>query len=319
MHDLTIPEDLVPVAVETLQPHAVLEFNLYLRAGAEPSPVLFREGHFPIRPGDLTALAERGVETLYIASHESAAYERYLREHVLASPGLAPAAHLRALRGVCRTGFLEAWRSRSPARLVEHALPMAEQIVDVVCDDELILADLFAVLEHDRCTFTHAANVCIYSVALADALGVKQREPLTKIAVGALLHDIGKRNVPPAILNKPGKLTSRELLIVRKHPRDGFAELASRSDLEWGQLMMAYQHHERPDGGGYPVGVEQDEIHPWAALCSVVDVFDALTCERPYRRAASVGEALGYLLAKAGRQFNSEIVKCWIRTATCRR
>lgn len=319
MYDLAIAGDLVPGAVETLQPNAVLPFNLFLRASAEQSPVLFREGHFPITAGDLASLAERGIKTLYISSQEMASYERYVREQVLADPGLAPAMRFRALRDVCRTGFLEALRSRSSARIVENAVQLAEEIVDVVCDDELVLADLFAVMQHDRCTFTHAANVCAYSVVLADALGVKDRQTQTKIAVGALLHDIGKRKVPPAILNKPGKLTSREFELVKQHPRDGFVELARRSDLEWGQLMMVYQHHERPDGHGYPVGVEEHEIHPWAALCSVVDVFDALTCERPYRRAATAGEALGYLFAKAGRQFNSEIVKCWIRTVTFKR
>ena len=319
MHDLAIPGDLVPVAVETLRPKAVLQFDLFLRGGSGQVPVLFRECHYPLEADDLASLGERGIETLYIASHEMAAYERYLREQVVADPTIPPAARYRALRDVCRTGFLEALRSNRPARMVENAVRMAAEIVDVVCDDGLILADLFAVMQHDYCTFTHAANVCAYSIALADALGVKDRQELTKIAVGALLHDVGKRNVPPAILNKPGKLTSGEFELVKKHPRDGFAELAGRSDLEWGQLMMVYQHHERPDGSGYPVGIEENEIHPWAALCSVVDVYDALTSERPYRRAATAGEALGYLFAKAGKQFNAEIVKCWIQTATCKR
>ena len=87
----------------------------------------------------------------------------------------------------------------------------------------------------------------------------------------------------------------------------------------WGQLMMVYQHHERPDGQGYPVGIEQDEIHPWAEICSVVDVFDALTSERPYRRPMPAPRALEYLQSKAGTQFNAEIVQCWIRVMTQRR
>lgn len=319
MQNLANPEELVSVAVDTLRPNAVLEFDLFLQVRAGQAPVLFRESHYPLEAGDLASLADRGVRTLYIASHEKAAYERYLREQLIANPAVPPSVRYQALRDVCRAGFLEAFHSRQPTRLVEHAARMAAEIVDVVCDDELVLADLFAVMQHDYCTFTHAANVCAYGVALAAALGVKDREPLTKIAVGALLHDVGKRNVPPAILNKPGKLTRREQTIVKKHPRDGFEELARRSDLEWGQLMMVYQHHERPDGEGYPVGIEEEEIHPWAALCSVVDVFDALTSPRPYRRATSTGEALAYLYANAGKQFNAGIVKCWMRTAIFKR
>ena len=83
MRGVAIPGDLVPVAVETLRPKAVLQFDLFLRGDSGQVPVLFRECHYPLEAGDLTSLAERGVETLYIAAHEMAAYERYLRERVI--------------------------------------------------------------------------------------------------------------------------------------------------------------------------------------------------------------------------------------------
>ena len=319
MHDLATFRELVPVSIETLRPNSVVEFDLFLGGAAAQKPVLFRERRFPIEADDLAGLAESGVQTLYIAPEETAAYERYLREQVIFDRSIPAPNRYKLLRDVCRASFLEALRSNCPAKMVESAVRMAAELVEVICDDDLLLADLFAVMQHDYCTFTHVTNVCAYSVALAQALGVNDRAELTKIAVGALLHDIGKRHVPSAILQKPGKLTSREFEVVKKHPRDGFEELAGRADLEWGQLMMVYQHHERPDGGGYPVGVEEDELHPWAALCAVVDVFEALTSERPYRTAAPVGQALGYLYAKAGKQFNEGIVQCWIRTVTRKR
>lgn len=200
--------------------------------------------------------------------------------------------------------------------MVENAVQLGEQIVDTIVDDDLLLSDLFRVMQHDYCTFTHVSNVCAYCLALATALGITARASLTAIAAGALLHDIGKRKTPAAILNKPGKLTSSEREIVERHPRDGFEELRGRSDLQWGQLMMTYQHHERPDGRGYPVGVEQDELHPWAQICSVADVFEALTGERPYRTPMPLDQALGFLQQRSGTQFNAEFVQCWVQSMT---
>jgi HD-GYP domain-containing protein (c-di-GMP phosphodiesterase class II) len=135
---------------------------------------------------------------------------------------------------------------------------------------------------------------------------------LAQIAAGALLHDIGKRHIPRYVLNKAGKLTDDEGDLVRAHPAIGFRELLDRGDLAWGQLMMAYQHHERLDGSGYPTGTLADEIHPWSKICAVADVFDAMTSQRPYRRALPVKEVCDYLEKRAGTQFDQDIVSCWI-------
>jgi HD-GYP domain-containing protein (c-di-GMP phosphodiesterase class II) len=77
------------------------------------------------------------------------------------------------------------------------------------------------------------------------------------------------------------------------------------------QLMITYQHHEHPDGKGYPVGIGKDEIHPLAKLCSVVDVFDALTCERPYRAPLKAQAALEMMQRQSGLQFDGEMLQCW--------
>jgi HD-GYP domain-containing protein (c-di-GMP phosphodiesterase class II) len=135
---------------------------------------------------------------------------------------------------------------------------------------------------------------------------------LAELAAGALLHDIGKRHIPPHVLNKPGKLSDDEWELVREHPTSGFRELVARDDLTWPQLMMVYQHHERLDGSGYPAGIHGDEMHPWARYCAVVDVFDALTCQRPYRRAVPVPEVCDYLTKHAGVWFDAEAVACWV-------
>ncbi|HVX60857.1 MAG TPA: HD domain-containing phosphohydrolase [Pirellulales bacterium] len=308
----------VPVALDSLRPNTALEFDLYLRSDPRQPVVLFREQNYPLEERDVRSLSESGIDSLYISAQQAESFERYVRETVIGDETIPVSDRYKILRDVSRASFLGAFNSDCPDRMVEQAQSLAGELVELICDDDLIVADLFRVMQHDYCTYTHLTNVCAYGTALAAAVGIADRTALAAIAAGALLHDIGKRKVPQVILNKPGTLTAEETKIVRRHPQDGFDELARRGDLGWGQLMMVYQHHERPDGRGYPVGIELDEIHPWAQICTVVDVFDALTCHRPYRRPMPAREALAYLERNAGRQFNPELVQCWIEAMSRR-
>ena len=151
------------------------------------------------------------------------------------------------------------------------------------------LREMFDLMLHDYSTFTHSANVATYCVGLAQELGISDRTDLARLVAGALLHDIGKRKIPRRVLNTPQRFirrpTARRFSGTRKSDS---RNCRATADLTWSQLMMVYQHHERLDGRGYPVGIVDDEIDPWAKICAVADVFDALTCDRPYRKAMSV-------------------------------
>ncbi len=168
-------------------------------------------------------------------------------------------------------------------------------------------------MDHDYYTYTHATNVCAYSIILAFRLGISDITELTSIGSAALLHDLGKRFIPAQILNKPDKLNEEEWDLVREHPRNAFDELSARGDLSWDQLMMIYQHHERLDGSGYPVGLGEGEVHDWARICAIADVFDALTSERPYRKPDTIAETC-QILSQPKNAFDKEKVRCWIAT-----
>ena len=97
------------------------------------------------------------------------------------------------------------------------------------------------------------------------------------------------------------------------HPTLGLNQVAFRKDLVEGQLMMIYQHHERLDGNGYPVGVTGAEIHPWAKICAVVDVFEAITSHRPYRSPMDKSRAIDVLNQDCGLAFDPEVLACWVK------
>ncbi len=176
---------------------------------------------------------------------------------------------------------------------------------------ELLLSDLVNVMLHDYSTYTHVTHVATYSVMLANRLGTTDVVDLTEIAKGGLLHDVGKRFVSIDILEKPGRLDTGEQRVIRDHPRLGFSELCLRKEMSWGALMMVYQHHERSNGSGYPVGSMNDEIHPWAKICAIADVFDAMTSDRSYHSGAAVADVLKYFTRQAGHGFDKDLVECW--------
>jgi putative nucleotidyltransferase with HDIG domain len=163
----------------------------------------------------------------------------------------------------------------------------------------------------DQETEGHSKRVTDLTMRFAYELGINDKS-LGNIMRGALLHDIGKMGIPDAILNKPGKLTEEEWVIVRKHPQDAYDMLSSIKYLK-PALDIPYCHHERWDGTGYPRGLKGEEIPLAARIFTVVDVWDALTSDRPYRKAWPHTEAKEYMLSQAGKHFDPQIVEIFFR------
>jgi len=163
----------------------------------------------------------------------------------------------------------------------------------------------------DRETQDHTWRVTEMTLRLARALGVAE-DQLAHLRRGALLHDIGKMGVPDAILLKPGPLTEEEWAVMKQHPRLAHEMLSPIAFLR-PALDIPYAHHERWDGTGYPRGLRGEEIPLAARIFAVVDVFDALTSDRPYRKAWSREEALAYIRQQAGTHFDPRVVEAFLR------
>jgi PAS domain S-box-containing protein/putative nucleotidyltransferase with HDIG domain len=164
-------------------------------------------------------------------------------------------------------------------------------------------------LRHED-TEWHSRRVTDLTVRLAERMGVRGEE-LVRIRRGALLHDIGKMAVPDDILLKPGKLTAEEWEVMKRHTTYAY-ELLSPIPFLQSAIDIPYCHHERWDGTGYPRGLRGEQIPLAARIFSVVDVFDALTSDRPYRRAWSKERALAYLREQAGTQFDPAAVEAFL-------
>lgn len=172
---------------------------------------------------------------------------------------------------------------------------------------EAVGAVVTAADARDHETTGHSFRVALYAVALAKAMGL-HGEQLKAIEWGALLHDVGKMVVPDEILRKMGPLTDDEWHIMKQHPTWGFDMLAEVSFLQPASLEIIYSHHERWDGKGYPRGLSGEAIPLAARVFAVVDTYDAITSDRPYRRARPHAVAVAELQRVAGQQLDPAMV-----------
>lgn len=159
----------------------------------------------------------------------------------------------------------------------------------------------------DRETEGHSQRVTELTVKLARALGIISDDDIMHIRRGALLHDMGKIGIPDSILHKPDKLTDEEWTTMRKHPQLAYDMLYPIEYLH-PALEIPLNHHEKWDGTGYPRGLKGEEIPIVARLFAVVDVWDALTSDRPYRPAWSQEESLTYIREQSGKHFDPQVV-----------
>jgi HD-GYP domain-containing protein (c-di-GMP phosphodiesterase class II) len=159
----------------------------------------------------------------------------------------------------------------------------------------------------DGYTAQHAAEVARLSLMVGLDLGFNEEE-LEWLVHGALLHDLGKLGVANEILEKPGPLTEEEWKVVKRHPEVG-ARMIEPIEPLFGAVPVLKHHHERPDGTGYPDGLEGDEIPLAARIVAAADAYDVMVRGRPYRPKSSPTEALQELWREAGRQFDARVVE----------
>jgi len=190
--------------------------------------------------------------------------------------------------------------------------PLVERIVDSIFTQQDALIPLARLKQHDAYTFQHSVSVCALMTTFARNLQLP-RPVVHEIAVGALLHDVGKASVPDAILNKPAKLTDAEFAKMKNHVVQSKIILQATPGISAIALDVAAQHHERFDGTGYPNKLAGDAISLYGQMGAIVDVYDAITSNRVYHKGMPPTEALRKLLDWSKFHFKPELVHAFIR------
>ncbi|MBK1724454.1 HD-GYP domain-containing protein [Thiocystis violacea] len=202
-------------------------------------------------------------------------------------------------------------RHNRPVSL-EHLDPLVDDMVASVLRNPDALMGFSRVRRLGRYQLEHGVNVSSLLVAFGQTLGL-DRDSIRGLAMGGLLHDIGKAFLPASILNKPGQLTEEEFGRMRQHVADGFRIASQMPDVPKIALAIIAEHHERMDGSGYPRQRKGSEITRYGQMAGIVDVYDAITSDRVYNKALEPHEALRKLLEWSAYHFNPELVQQFIR------
>ena len=194
----------------------------------------------------------------------------------------------------------------------DAARGIVDSLAQAVAQNRTALLALTALKNYDNYTFTHMVNVSILTMGQGRGLGI-EGAALRQLGLAALLHDIGKVRTPPEILNKTEQLTDREFEILKRHTVDGAQILRTTPEVPALAPVVAFEHHLRADGTGYPRGVSRPELNVATMLCGISDVYDAMRSQRVYQQAFPTDRILSVLQRNDGKQFDQNLVRRFVQ------
>ena len=192
------------------------------------------------------------------------------------------------------------------------ARTMIDGLAQAVAQNRTALLALTTLKNYDNYTFTHMVNVSILTMGQARGLGI-DGPLLREFGLAALMHDIGKVRTPKEILNKPDKLTDAEFDVMKRHVVDGAEILRMTPDVPTLAPVVAFEHHLRIDGSGYPAPVKRASLNIGTMLCSIADVYDAMRSQRQYQQAFPTDRILAVLKRNDGQQFDQHLVRRFVQ------
>ncbi len=190
---------------------------------------------------------------------------------------------------------------------------LVEDISDSVIRNPGALVSLARLKTADTYTYMHSVAVCALMVALARQLGLDE-EQTRAAGMAGLMHDIGKAAVPLEVLNKPGKLTDAEFALVQRHPEQGHALLLAGGDVIGEALDGCLHHHEKFDGSGYPHKLAGEQIGLVARMAAICDVYDAISSDRPYKKAWDPSESIRRMAEWSGTHFDKPLFQAFVKS-----
>ncbi|SHI12747.1 HD-GYP domain, c-di-GMP phosphodiesterase class II (or its inactivated variant) [Sporobacter termitidis DSM 10068] len=208
--------------------------------------------------------------------------------------------------------FTEAKDRGDPKAKIVGIMQQVDGIVDELLANRYMMVNMIDLKCYDNYTYLHSVNVAVLSIVTGIAMGL-DRDTLSRLGLSAILHDIGKVFINKKIINKPGILTPEEFEEVKKHSQLGYDYARNKFRLQSVIYTGIIDHHEKYDGSGYPNGKCGGEISLFGKIIAVADVYDALTSERPYRKAQSPSEAMEYVLGGVESIFDPRVSTIFIR------
>lgn len=295
-----------------------MPFELFSEQGMSVSPLVKANECIP--ESDVfssernSGTATQSRKNILISINDKAAYKHFLETLASQKTGDDESTSRRRIAIVMENSKLVAkdlMENPRSGQVVNAAKETVKVLIDNVLDNRASFYGLMRINSYDYYTYVHSLNVCTLSIGLGVTLGLNNTD-LSELAIGGILHDVGKSKVPASLINKPGKLTDKEFSEVKNHVLRGHLILKDHRDLPERALFPLLQHHEKLNGKGYPNKLEGDEIHLFGRISSIVDIYDALTTIRAYKKAFRPFDALIFL-GKQKDAYDQVVFKAFVK------
>ncbi|MBU0516218.1 MAG: HD domain-containing protein [Proteobacteria bacterium] len=269
----------------------------------------------PLRAGEFNFLRNYGFDVVYVPIGQMPQFldeEARKTRKALNNPLATTDAKAEMLRDNATMVVEQAMTDPRLGDNIQIGRELVTAVTDFIDDTPDAIQSLVDILTIDYSLLSHSVNVCLIIVALGYFLGLT-KDQITSIGLGGLFHDVGKRNLPEAILKKPSRLEEDEWALMRNHPTEGFQMLRESGRLPAESLKMVYQHHENIDGTGYPRGLTGEQIATQSQLIRIIDAYDAITSERVYKSASTPSEAIRIISHEMYGQFNELLLQSFVK------
>lgn len=290
-------DELVPFSVENIIDNSVTDFDIFINV--QDHMILYGNHGYRWMKEELEGLLKHGHHTMLTRkrdAHKVKTYSEITRLPTL-DENLAPNVRLLSIEKVGAAFTAMLFESDLSKSCVAKANQIASALTNCILEDTSSIQALNHLVNHDQYVYFHSIRVATYAVAIAVEMGLTDEAKLREIALGGIFHDIGKKEVGLEIINKRGPLSNMEWKIMRGHPTFGFHAVA-KSLLSHVPREIILHHHEKPDGSGYPDGLDRNSILAEVEIASLADVYDALTSARAYQQKRNTYEALDFIKHK---------------------
>ncbi|MGO0059743.1 HD-GYP domain-containing protein [Brevibacillus fluminis] len=255
----------------------------------------------------ILGLIRSGIDSLYIDDPRT--------NDIIVPDMITPETRNKAVDTIQRT-VRQITNSNKVARRISvkdmgmHFQQVFHSILTDLMANEQMLLHLTNLCSQPGAIYHHSVNVAVMATAVGMSLGYN-RNQLKELGIGALLHDIGKIDLPEEMTSKKTRWSDEELEYAKQHAMNGFNILRKQHDISLLSAHVALQHHERLDGSGYPQGLKGSQIHEYAQIVGICDVYDNLTTPRPWRKRFLPQDALEYLMGSGGHLFELKLIKAF--------
>lgn len=268
------------VELEKFRPDSLVGCNLYLFQKNTGKFILYKRNEIQVTFSDIERLMSNNIHSLYVEVNNAKIIKDYLEDnlwHYLENRKNSLDKRSQLMYECASYRAKEVLKTPHWGDNIQRSKAIVENMVNFILSETGALPSLMQMMSHHYDTYTHSVNVCAFCLALAKYTGEQSIKILIQIGLGALLHDVGKCKVPEEILSKKGPLNQEEREVFERHPLMGADLLEKSMNLSTYTRAIITQHHEKGNGKGYPFGKEGRQIHPYAKMASIVNMFDAIT------------------------------------------